>query len=153
MSGKKKCKPNPNPVTPSSLVPLTSCAAVAPAVAAPPPLCPRIPVPRRRGHGSPYPACCHCRLHPAGPPPQPSSTLSLLQPSSVRPPRPSSAPAPPMKKWWHDMGRHPTVSSIVKIVCVSSSVQPHGIRMAEFVASNSPWMSASTFLREGPFAR
>uniref|UniRef100_A0A453HYE1 Uncharacterized protein n=1 Tax=Aegilops tauschii subsp. strangulata TaxID=200361 RepID=A0A453HYE1_AEGTS len=44
------------------------------------------------------------------------------------------------------------ISSIVKVTsCAPSSVQPHGIRMIEFIASSSPWLPSSTFLRLGPF--
>ncbi|KAM3257677.1 hypothetical protein ACQJBY_049783 [Aegilops geniculata] len=32
-----------------------------------------------------------------------------------------------------------------------SSVQPHGVRMIELVASSSPWLPSSTFLCLGPF--
>lgn len=44
------------------------------------------------------------------------------------------------------------ISSIVKVTPrAPSSVQPHGIRMIELVASSSPWLPSSTFLCLGPF--
>ncbi|XP_040251752.1 uncharacterized protein [Aegilops tauschii subsp. strangulata] len=45
--------------------------------------------------------------------------------------------------------RSPTLFAIVKGACVTSSVQPHGIRVVEFVATSSPWLSASTLFHLG----